>query len=660
MALSGTVNTSSYDGRYYQLSWTATQSIANNSSTISWTLKALGGSSSWYAERTLTVYIGGIKVYSKENRVERYTGTIKTGTITLTHNSAGAKSFDVSVNAAVYGTTVNCKGSGSFTLNNIARASTLAASNGTLGTAQTLTVTRQSTSFTHTITYKCGSATGTVVTKSSSTSISFTPPLSLASQNTTGTSVSVTLTITTYNGSTSIGTATKTITCSIPASVKPSCSITVTDTQGYKSTYGKAIKGLSKFKIVVSPTISYNSAIASYKITANGETYTTAPATTDLLKYSGSLSITAQVTDKRGRKGTAEVIENVYDYSPPYISKLNVNRCNGDGSENEQGAYIKATISGGMTSLDGQNFAQYTLRYKKTAVNAYTTIPAEILAEDGITGSVTDGEYIFEADTESSYDVIVDITDNFQTVSRVTSASTAYTIIDFKANGKGIGFGKVSEMDNVVDFGFIIRTMGGILQPVLEAGTNFDNVTIPNTYTLKNANAANYTNCPITTGTGTLTVESCGDVGQLKQTVVVCHKTNPLKYERFYYQNSWGAWKRNFPVSLYSDSSGSTGIITLSESITNFEYIEIFFTDNNNKIGGYTKVYSANGKTLCLSIIEAASSAQTYFRRTAYTVSETALTPDTTTAGFTRINTATPSHTTGSNYIKITKVVGHE
>ena len=47
MALSGNVSTSKYDGRYLKLAWTATQSVANNTSTIKWTLSAAGGNSSW-------------------------------------------------------------------------------------------------------------------------------------------------------------------------------------------------------------------------------------------------------------------------------------------------------------------------------------------------------------------------------------------------------------------------------------------------------------------------------------------------------------------------------------------------------------------------------------------------------------------------------------
>ena len=45
-----------------------------------------------------------------------------------------------------------------------ANISTVSASNGTLGTAQTITITRNSSSYTHTLKYKFGSATGTIGT----------------------------------------------------------------------------------------------------------------------------------------------------------------------------------------------------------------------------------------------------------------------------------------------------------------------------------------------------------------------------------------------------------------------------------------------------------------------------------------------------------------
>lgn len=122
MALSGSVSTSKYDGRYLKLTWTATQSVANNTSTISWTLSAVGGNSQWYKTGPVTCKINGTSVYNSTSRVNMYTGTIDSGTITINHNSDGTKSFTVSVQAAVYSTSVNCTGSGTFALDKIQRA----------------------------------------------------------------------------------------------------------------------------------------------------------------------------------------------------------------------------------------------------------------------------------------------------------------------------------------------------------------------------------------------------------------------------------------------------------------------------------------------------------------------------------------------------------
>ena len=449
---SGSVSTSSYQGRRYVLSWTATQSIENNTSTISWTLKATGGSSSWYAERTLKVVIAGSTVFSKTSRVERYTGTIKTGTLTINHDASGNASFSVSMKAAVYGSSVNCTGSGSFTLTTIPRKSTLSVGNGTLNTAQTLTVTRKSSSFTHTITAKCGSASSTICTKSTSTSISFTPPLSWASQNTTGTSVSVTYTITTYNGDTNIGSNSYTVSCAIPSSVKPSCSVTVSDPTGNLSKYGGYIKGVSKFAVTVKGTSSYGSAIASYKTTANGSTYTASSFTTGVIKSSGTLSVSASVTDKRGRSGNASASCTVLDYAVPAVSKLTVKRCDEDGTANDQGEYAKVTFSASVTSLSSKNTAAYTLKYKKTSEADYTSVT---LSDFANVYSVTDGTYIFAADSGSSYDVQISVKDAISAeTTKKTSVSTATTIMHWLASGLGMAIGKVAELAGYVEIGF--------------------------------------------------------------------------------------------------------------------------------------------------------------------------------------------------------------
>lgn len=91
----------------------------------------------------------------------------------------------------------------------------------------------ESSSFTHTLTYTFGNATGTIATKTSSTSVSWTPSLTLANQIPNSTSGTVTITCSTYNGSTLIGSTTCTATLSVPSSVIPTMtSLTATRVDG--------------------------------------------------------------------------------------------------------------------------------------------------------------------------------------------------------------------------------------------------------------------------------------------------------------------------------------------------------------------------------------------------------------------------------------------
>lgn len=467
MATSGSVSTSKYDGRYYTVSWTATQSVANNQSKVKWTLKAVGGESSWYAERTLKVVLGGSTVFSKTDRVERKAGTIASGTKVIKHDSSGDASFSISIQAAVYVSSINCTGSKTFTLANIPRKSTLSVSSGTLGIEQNLTVTKKSSSFTHTIKAVCSSDTMTICTKSSSTSIAFTLPVSWSTHNQSGTAVSVAFIITTYSGSDSIGSNTYASIYKIPSSVKPSCSISVTDPTGYYDKYGVYLKLLSKFKVVITPTTSYGSDIVSYSSTANGANYTASSFTTNVIKTSGSLSISSTVKDERGRTGSASASKTVLDYAFPAIKSLKVGRCDSDGTANGQGEYVKVTFSSKLTNINNKNAATYILYYKKGSASQYTQVTLSDYANNF---AVSGGSYIFAAETGSSYDVKLTASDGIKTATLNTSASTAFTLMHFSKGGTGLGIGKVAENENLMDVDMPVRFRNGVYSSLLWSG----------------------------------------------------------------------------------------------------------------------------------------------------------------------------------------------
>lgn len=557
MASSGSksVSVTSYDT--LKFTWTEkSQSIENNTTTISWALQLISDSSGAInssAEKSWSVTVNGTK-YSGKNTVGISASTTKTlasGSTTISHNSDGTKTFAYSFSQefsiTFSGSNIGTKsGSGTGVLDTIPRKSTLTVGNGTLGTAQTLTISRNSSSFTHTITYTCGSASGTIATKSSSTSISFTPPISLSSQNAEGTSVSIKYTLTTYNGDTNLGSNSYTKTCAIPASVKPSCSLSISDAAGYYTEYGSYIKGLSKLAVTVTATTSYGSAINSYVTTANGSRYTSKTFTTGVLKASGSQSITTTITDKRGRTATATTSYTAIDYAPPNITALSVHRCNQDGTDNVEGSYISVKFSCNISALDNKNSASYQIKYKKTTDSSYTTVS---LTDYDNQYTVTNLEYIFEADTSYSYDITVSATDNFKTSSKSDLASTGFALMHWKANGRGMGIGKLSEIDDAIEIAFKIYSTYGhvIYSPVeLSEGQDLNALLDVGYYTIGNTTiSATIQNKPpwlSDTSTAHIEVLRMGEGMQICQRYYVCSKDIQLIFQRVYYSNSWGDW----------------------------------------------------------------------------------------------------------------------
>lgn len=447
MALSGSISTNGAsgegEGRYYTLSWTATQSIANNTSTISWTLSTAGGYSSWITERTVYVDIDGERVFSKTNAVDRYRGTIATGTKTISHNSDGTRSFSVSLAAAIYYSSIQCTGSQTFTLDTIARASTLSVSDGTLGTKTTLTADRKSSSFTHTLTWECGSYSGTLATKSSATSWPFTPELKLASVAPYGQKVYCTYTLSTYNGSTLVGTDSKAAWFTIPNSVKPSCSLSLSDSKGYASTYGGYIQGESQLSVTINATQAYGSPISRYSASANGTTYSTRTFTTSVLTKVGTNTISATVTDGRERPGSASSNITVLAYSRPQITNLKVRRCNANGTENDRGGYGKISFHCTITPLSNKNTRACSLRYRQSGATTWTNAPAITLSAYNQDCNPP----VIQMSDAHSYEIQINLTDAFGTTSAATSISTGYCLYHIPASGKGITFGGIAEGD---------------------------------------------------------------------------------------------------------------------------------------------------------------------------------------------------------------------
>ena len=233
---SGWYSSSKGDYIYLEFAWSVSgTSIENNQKTIYWELRGKRSASGFVNAGGFKVVIDGATVYSvsTDDRIELRNGTVvASGSKTFTHNADGTRSFSVYIEGGIYYYEVNCSGSKTFELDTIPRASTISCTTANIESNPTITINRASPNFTHTITYAFGNVLGTIVEKTSATSItSWTIPAAFYTQIPNERSGWGGLYCTTYNGATEIGTTRCDLTVTTDETkCKPTVSGTVVDT----------------------------------------------------------------------------------------------------------------------------------------------------------------------------------------------------------------------------------------------------------------------------------------------------------------------------------------------------------------------------------------------------------------------------------------------
>ena len=323
-----------------------------------------------------------------------------------------------------------------------------AASNGTFGSAVAISISGGTSFATYTVQTSCGGRTETLQTKSANTSLSWTPAVATyAPLITNAASATATITVTTFYGDTSVGVKTKTITLAFNASdVKASVTLAVSDPTGYATTYGAYVATKSKIRAQLTATLKYGASVSTYSISANGTTLNTNPAVTDEIVSTSNNRVTGKIVDSRGiSSNTAQKTISILPYSAPHIASINIHRCQQDGTLDDQGAYCRVDYSVEISPLNNHNAKTLVVKYKKRSVLNYT--------EQSVTlSSYTQTGYaVVPADTNNTYDIQLSLTDDFSTTAVDLQLSTAFATINFRAGGKGIAVGKVSEADSVFE-----------------------------------------------------------------------------------------------------------------------------------------------------------------------------------------------------------------
>lgn len=137
MATSGSFRTKGWysndngDYVYLLFDWSLTsQSIEDNSSVISWSLKGDRTASGYVKAGGFKVVVDGDIVYSvsTNSRIELYDGTlIASGFKTIAHNTDGTRTFTASAQGGIFDYAVNSKGQGSWEIKEIPRKATITA-----------------------------------------------------------------------------------------------------------------------------------------------------------------------------------------------------------------------------------------------------------------------------------------------------------------------------------------------------------------------------------------------------------------------------------------------------------------------------------------------------------------------------------------------------
>lgn len=453
------------------------QDVGGNTTTLSWSLHVLKSGASTSATWGNCSYGATINgnAYSDSGQVRVEAGgdtVLLTGTTTVPHNADGTKT--VSLSASISGKIVGSL-SASETLATIPRASSFVSiPTFTLGTAGTITIKKSDASFKHRITYWFGSAKGNCdSTYWSGTTLTWTPPTTLANQIPNAASGTGTLTLYTYDASgKQIGTVTAPFTAQLPTSMAPSISaVTAAEaTAGLAAKFGAYVQYKSTIKVVITAAGVYGSTIKSYSVNFDGRTYSGSTITTGTPTTSGDLRLTAKVTDSRGRTASKSITVTVLPYANPAISALRVFRCTSDGTADESGDYVGITYAYAIASVNSKNDALAKTEYKRTALTEWAEL---MTGSDYAVNTTVYPEQELLSDYQ--WDIRLTVSDYFGSTSMTVTLPSAEVLLDLLSSGQGLAIGKTAELEDTMDISWAARFLSNVS---MKAGLDAQSLTV--------------------------------------------------------------------------------------------------------------------------------------------------------------------------------------
>ena len=382
-------------------------------------------------------------------------------TVNVYHNGDGTKSIWVSANIQHERVTSNDQGF-TVTLDTIPRRSTIASISGDwFGSDMTVTIDQKSSSFTTSVFVKTpNSDWANVIWKQSGTSFTFTLPMSLVNSIPNATECSGTVKIRTYNGDTEIGDDDWGKWMGVPDWVKPSISNVQLDTDTQVNGWWGWVQWKSKLRVRTTASGSYSSTISTIRVDYDGSQYWGSDIWTNILANSGSRPVTVHVWDSRNRYASWSGSVNVEWYQNPWGS-LQAYRCDSAGNRDDtSGTKIKVIYSGDRCSINGKN--TFMLKVDHRVQGGDWEVHNDVETNQTTAGTELILNYNSETfSLEKAYEIRLRVADWYASNTYIVPISTAFVLIDFKAGGKGLGFGRVATADNKAQFNMGLEIFSG-------------------------------------------------------------------------------------------------------------------------------------------------------------------------------------------------------
>lgn len=443
------------------------QSIANNTSNVSYKLYLKSRNNSYfynnYHTGKTTIVINGSTVHNQTGRdfnVSRGgSQQLASGNTTVKHNEDGSKSFSFS--ASIWASNFSGNISGNFSLSKIPRKSDFYVKNESgraiqsffAGDKLRIDINKKASSFTHTLSIKYLGREETLISKTTSSNITYTTSNKIMEnymQNLKSTPID--FVVNTYDGNTRIGYVVKRLNLYVPSSASPSIDgVNITEANQNKiNIIGSSpfYQHLTDLRVKTSASGKYGADIKNVSVNIGSYVLSGFDVILKGINLKDSQSVKVTVKDTRDMSASTTKTFNLSPYNLPNISFFNAYR-------NESNTkYASARISLTSTVISNKNPLEVKVDVAEKDSNSWRNVYSATVGNGAFNSTISLGGGF---DDFKAYDVRLSIADKFKRHQAISSIAATSQSLVIGANKPVVGIGKVPEIDKGLEVNGIVK-----------------------------------------------------------------------------------------------------------------------------------------------------------------------------------------------------------